>query len=139
MVETGTGRVGAGGSIHVALGFPGAVGTVVGGTPSVGGTECADNPLASEGMVELEDLILLIGRVGRVGRVSRVGSGSGCGGGRAGLEELFDAAELCGGEGGELGVVGGELGKDFFLVGGSHHTIVKVAGKLVQHCFMSSK
>ena len=55
MVEIGTRRVGAGGSIDVALGFPGAVGAVMGGTPSVGRTECANNPLALEGMVELED------------------------------------------------------------------------------------
>ena len=130
MVETGTGRVGAGGSIHVALGFPGAVGTVVGGTPSMGGTECANNPLALDGMAELEDRILPIGRVGRV---SRVRSGSGCGGGRAGLEEFFDAAELSGGEGGKLGVVDGELGEDIFFVGNSHHDVLKMAGELVQH------
>ena len=125
MVEAGTGRIGAGGSIDVALGFLGAVGAAVGCTPSVGGAECADNPIALEGMAELEDGILPIGRVGRVG--------GGYGGGRVSLEELFNAETLCGGEVGEFGVVGGKLGEDFFFVGGSHHDVVKVAVKLFQH------
>ena len=53
-----------GGSIDVALGFAGAVGADVGGAPVVGGTECANNPLAPVGMAELVDVILPIGRVG---------------------------------------------------------------------------
>ena len=59
------------------------------------------------------------------------------GGGRVGcrarLEELFDAAELCGGEVGEVGEVGGELVEDLFFVGDSHHNDVEVAVKLFQH------
>ena len=96
----------------------------------MGGTECAHNPLAFEGMAELVDVILPI----RGG-----GVGGQCGGGRSSLEELFDAAELCGGELGELGVVGGELGEDFFFVGGSHRDIVKVGIELVQHCVLTSR
>ena len=85
MVEAGPGRVGTGGIIDVALGFAGAVWAAVGGSPSVGGTECAHNPLAFEGMVELVDVILPI-------RGARVG-GRYCGG-RSSLEELFNAVVL---------------------------------------------
>ena len=106
----------------------------VGGALSVGGTECTDNPLALEGMAELEDGILPIGMVVSVSMVV-----NGCGGGRASLEELFDAAKLlCVGEVGEFGVVGDVLGEDFFFVGDSHHDVVEVAVELVQHCVLAS-
>ena len=55
------------------------------------------------------------------------------------LGELFHAAELCGGEVGEFCVVVGELGKDFFFVGGSHRDDVEVAVKLVRHCVLVGK
>ena len=44
----------------MTLGFVGAVFAVVGDSPFVGGTECANNPLALEGMAELVDVILPI-------------------------------------------------------------------------------
>ena len=75
--------------------------------------------------MELEDWILAIGRVG--------GNYNYGVGGMTSLEELFNAAVLDGGEGGELGVVGGELGKDFFFIGGSHCDVVEVAVELIQH------
>ena len=89
----------------------------------MGETECANNPLVLEGMAELVDVILPIGRVGRFG-------GRCCG---ASLEELFDATELCSGELGELGVVGSELGEDFFFVGSSHCDFFEVAVELLEH------
>ena len=71
----------------------------------MGGTECAHNPLALEGIAELVDVIRPLRGGGVGGRH---------GGGRLGLEELFDAAVLVEGEGGELGIIGGDLGKDYF-------------------------
>ena len=82
----------------MALGFAGAVWAAVGGSSSVGGTECAHNPLALEGIAELVDVILPI---------RGAGVGGQHGSGRLGLEELFDAVVLSRGEVGEL--VGGEL------------------------------
>ena len=115
----------AGGSIDVALGFVGVVGDAVGGAPSVGGAECAYNPLTLESMAELEDGFFSIGRVGRVG--------GRCCGGRRSLEELFDVAKLSSGEVGEVGFVGDELSKDFFFVCGGHRNVVEVAVKLLRH------
>ena len=46
--DSGTRRVGAGGSIDMALTFLEVVGAVVGYTPSVGWTVGANNPLAFE-------------------------------------------------------------------------------------------
>ena len=44
-----------GDSVDVALAYLGVVGAVVGGTPSVCGTEGANNLLVFEGVAELED------------------------------------------------------------------------------------
>ena len=60
-------------------------------------------------------------------------AGGGCVGCRARLEELFDAAGLCGGKVGELGVIGVELVENLLFIGRSHRDVVEVAVKLLQH------
>jgi len=114
----------------VALGFAGAVWAAVGGSPSVGGTECAHNPLALEGMAELVSVIFPIRGDGVGGRRS---------GGRLGLEELFDAVVLSRSEVGEFGVVGGELSEHFLFVGCGHHDVVEVAVELLEHGILVSE
>ena len=73
--------------------------------PSVSGAVHVhtDNPLACDVVAELVDCIFWTS--------GRVGGGAW----RSSTEEFFDVAILIGGESCELGIVGGELGKDFFF------------------------
>ena len=55
LASSGARRVGSGGSIDVAVAFPGRVEDVAGYTPSMSGTVGADNPLAFDDIAELVD------------------------------------------------------------------------------------
>ena len=83
----------------------------------MGCTVGVNDLLAFECVAELEDCILVI---------KRVGGNCSCGvGGRASLEDTFNVYILNRGEGGEFGVVGSELGKNLFFVGGSDRDVVE--------------